>query len=248
MHRIRVDDEVDIWLQQFRDTHGVRRRALTERCEIGVQLDGEFFQRTHRSEPQLYKRGTLHLIGPGEVYDATYTGSGRIVWFSIDTTAWGELALVSRREERCDELRELAELLFARRSANAALAREMQATLRNFLRRRAEPVEDAAVALARRELEQHFESELYLRNIADQVGLRPVTLLRRFALQYGTTPIQYRIKRRLNYADRLFALEPDLSVAAVAARAGFDNLSYFHRQFTSYIGCTPGRRRAVLRE
>jgi AraC-like DNA-binding protein len=70
--------------------------------------------------------------------------------------------------------------------------------------------------------------------------------LRQFSRRYGTTPIQYRIKRRLNCADRLLWARPDLSIAEAAAQAGFKNLSQFYRQFVAYLGLTPARRREMF--
>lgn len=255
LRRASVDADIDVWLLEFRRTRGMRCRALSDRCDIGVQLEGRIFQRTHRSPARVFERKHVHVIGAGETYDVAYDAgdeAARVVWFSVAADrlcgyheAGRDLDLTARSAEQCAELYDLAHLLFTRGHA-AGLEHEVRSTLRRYIERRGELCAELPAVRARHELEQHFDRDLYLRHIAESVGLRPVTLLRAFTRRYGTTPIQYRIKRRLNFADRLLWSEPKRSVADIAERVGFDSLSYFHRQFTAYLGCTPARRRRLL--
>ncbi len=59
----------------------------------------------------------------------------------------------------------------------------------------------------------------------------------------GTSFHQYLRDRRLQAARQLLT-DADLSVAAVAFEAGFDDLSHFHRAFRQATGQTPGAYRA----
>jgi AraC-like DNA-binding protein len=260
LRRLAVADGIDVWLMEYRRTRGLRRRALADRYEIGVQVQGSRFERTARGAA-LLEPGTTHVLGAGEAYDVAYEAgdeSGRVAWFSVDADrvcdnkeAAREI-VVGDAKEVSSELRELGELLFARDPRDArepvdeTLARDVRSATLRCLDRRGALSRTTPVATARREIERHFESDLYLHQIADTVGLRPVTLLRQFSRRYGTTPIQYRIKRRLNCADRLLWTRPDLSVAEVAVQAGFKNLSQFYRQFVAYLGATPARRREMF--
>jgi AraC-like DNA-binding protein len=255
LRRLCIDEAIDVWIMEYRRTRGLRLSALADRFEIGVQLDGRFRQRTHRGGAHVFERGTVHVVGAGEVYDVAYDAgdeSGRIVWFTVDARPFceadddRELDLVATGPERCDELREVAEQILATGTAGERLTRDIQAAVHRYFARRAELSPATPVAAARREIERHFQSDLYLMHVADAVGLHPVTLLRQFARRYGTTPIQYRIKRRLNFADRLLWARPELSVKEVAVQAAFDNPSHFYKKYVAYLGVTPLRRRHLV--
>jgi AraC-like DNA-binding protein len=54
----------------------------------------------------------------------------------------------------------------------------------------------------------------------------------------GTSFGQFSLRARLGYAaHRLLA--SDLTVEAIAQRAGFVDASHFHRTFVRHYGCTP---------
>jgi AraC-like DNA-binding protein len=256
LRRLRLDDAVDVWVMRFQNTRGLRRRALADRFEIGIQLEGRLFQRTHRSGGLLFERGSVHVVAAGETYDCAYEAgdeAARIVWFSVDASVLDaardsdrEVGILARAQERCPELHELAELLTLRESVDERLAGDVRRGVRRYLARRGELSGPAPATAARRELEREFTSDRYLGQIADSVGLRPVTLIRQFSRHYGTTPIQYRIKRRLNFADRLLWAQPELSATEVATEAGFESVSHFYRAYTAYLGTTPALRRRVF--
>jgi AraC-like DNA-binding protein len=256
LRRLALDQHIDVWLMEYRSTRGFRTGALADRCEIGVQLDGPFFQRTHRSGGRRYERGDVHVVAPGEAYDAAYDAGdegGRVVWFSVDADAMcgnlescRELDIVAHAKERCDALRELAEVLFARGKADEETTRAVHAAVSAYLRRRAELSAEMRVVGARRELERHFDSDLYLWHVAEAVGLHPITFLRQFARRYGSTPIKYRIRRRLNFVDRMLWRHPELSAVDIASRAGFASVPHFYRQYRAYLGVTPALRRSIF--
>jgi AraC-like DNA-binding protein len=254
LRRLALDEHIDAWLMEYRSTRGFRTGALADRCEIGIQLEGPFFQRTHRSGGRRYTRGDIHVVAPGETYDAAYDEEGgRVVWFSVDADVLcengeraREIDVLACANDRCDALRELAEILFERGEADQELTRDVRNAVRVYLGRRAELSAEMPVVTARRELERYFDSDLYLAQIAETAQLEPTTLLRQFARRYGATPIKYRIKRRLNFADRMLWARPDLSAIEIASRSGFPSLPHFFRQYGSYLGVTPALRRRVL--
>jgi transcriptional regulator GlxA family with amidase domain len=68
-------------------------------------------------------------------------------------------------------------------------------------------------------------------------------MVRCFRKRYGTTPVQYRLKTRLNRAGRLGWSRPDLTVQRIAEACGVPDAPYFHRQFLRYFGTSPARYR-----
>jgi AraC-like DNA-binding protein len=248
--RFALDDEVEVCVATYRRTAGRRRRALATRVEVGVQLASALAQRGHRQGAHVYDAGTVHELDQGEAYDLAYAAGdqpGVTVWLSVDERFAGaldedrELILASPGPRRDPELVELARLLVG--EAPPVAAAEVARTLRRNFAARARLSSPSPVIRARRLLERHFASELYLRHIADEVGMHPTTLLRDFARRYGVTPIRYRSRFRLNEAARRAWRAPALPLAQVADSCGFGSAAYFHRQFASYFGTTPARHR-----
>ena len=62
----------------------------------------------------------------------------------------------------------------------------------------------------------------------------------------GLPPYQYVITRRVERAQQLLR-EGDLSLAEIAARAGFSDQSHFSRHFKRLVGVTPRQFRMHTR-
>ena len=72
--------------------------------------------------------------------------------------------------------------------------------------------------------------------------LSPYHFARQFKAATGLPPHQYVIARRVERAKQLLQ-GGDLSLADVAAHAGFSDQSQFSRHFKQVVGVTPGRFR-----
>ena len=59
----------------------------------------------------------------------------------------------------------------------------------------------------------------------------------------GTTFPQLLRKLRLEYAERLSASFPKMSITDVALSCGFNNITSFRRAFFDHYGCTPSEHR-----
>lgn len=99
---------------------------------------------------------------------------------------------------------------------------------------------------ARELLHEQAPAALTLSEVADAVDVHPAHLARCFRREYGVTVGQYARGLRLDWASARLAL-PDVSLAEVAAGAGFADQSHFTRAFRAYTGVTPGRYRELLR-
>lgn len=73
--------------------------------------------------------------------------------------------------------------------------------------------------------------------LAASVHVSPRTIERRFLAETGTTVRQWRIRARMTTAIEL--LRADTSVAAVAHRVGYTNVTSFRRAFTEHFGESP---------
>ena len=70
---------------------------------------------------------------------------------------------------------------------------------------------------------------------------------RQFKASTGLSPYQYVIVRRVERAQQLLREGDDLSLAAVAAGAGFSDQSQFSHHFKRRLGMTPGQFRRSAR-
>lgn len=63
--------------------------------------------------------------------------------------------------------------------------------------------------------------------------------LRCFHRMIGDTPIQYLLKYRLMQSAAMLHAAPTACIAEISAACGFDNPSYFSKQFRRFYQCTP---------
>lgn len=85
----------------------------------------------------------------------------------------------------------------------------------------------------------HFREDISLATISDVANMTENAFCRYFKQRTNKTFFHFLGELRLDYACRLLSAHNDLSVAEIADRSGFRNLSNFNRQFRHYKGCTP---------
>lgn len=89
-------------------------------------------------------------------------------------------------------------------------------------------------------IEKNFDKNIYIKEIADTIGLNSDYLSRIFKILVGMSPMEYLKNVRLAKAAELLQ-NPLLSVSRVAEKAGFDDPAYFTRQFKHLLGISPSR-------
>jgi AraC family transcriptional regulator len=95
-------------------------------------------------------------------------------------------------------------------------------------------------------VEEHLDGNLTLEQIAAVAHLSPYHFARQFKATTGLPPHQYVLARRVERAQQLLR-EDDLSLAEVAAGAGFSDQSHFAQHFKRLVGVTPGQFRKSAR-
>ncbi len=125
--------------------------------------------------------------------------------------------------------------------------------IRHFLAPR-QPVRGSDGALPRGRLravvefiEEHLDAGPTLEQLAAVARLSPYHFARQFKAATGLPPHQHVIMRRVERAKHLLHAETDLSLAEVAAHAGFLDQSQFTHHFKRLVGVTPRQFRIPAR-
>ena len=93
-------------------------------------------------------------------------------------------------------------------------------------------------AEVRRYIDLHFKEALTLDLLSDEAHMNKYYLSHSFKKEYGVSPINYLISRRINESKYLLA-ETDLSMSQIAQLLGFSSLSYFSQTFRKTQGISP---------
>src|SRR5262245_13001601 len=96
-------------------------------------------------------------------------------------------------------------------------------------------------------VEEHLDGSPSLEQMAAVARLSPNYFVSQFKRATGLPPHQYVILRRVERARQLLETETELSLAEVAAHAGFSDQSQFSHHFKRIVGVTPGQFRTRVR-
>lgn len=98
--------------------------------------------------------------------------------------------------------------------------------------------ENRQCAVVRRYIDLHFKEPLTLELLAEEAHMNKYYLSHAFKREYGVSPINYMISRRIEESKYLLA-ETDLSMSQIAQLLGFSSLSYFSQVFRRTQSVTP---------
>jgi AraC family transcriptional regulator len=96
-------------------------------------------------------------------------------------------------------------------------------------------------------IEENLEAGPTLEQMAAVARLSPYHFARQFKAATGFPPYQFVISRRVERAKQLLQQGGDVSLAEVAAEAGFSDQSQFCQHFKRHVGVSPGQFRAPAR-
>src|SRR5262245_22542890 len=96
-------------------------------------------------------------------------------------------------------------------------------------------------------VEEHLDAGLTVGQMAAAAHLSAYHFARQFKAATGAPPHQYVLGRRVERAQQLLQQDLDLSLAEIAASAGFSDQSQFSHHFKRLIGVTPGQFRTRVR-
>jgi AraC-like DNA-binding protein len=96
-------------------------------------------------------------------------------------------------------------------------------------------------------LMKNYREEIDLENIASLVNMAEGSVCRFFKSHVGITIFEYLNKIKIDFACKLL-MDRNLSILDVAIDSGFNNLSYFNKQFKTITGLPPLEYRKRFKE
>ena len=87
-------------------------------------------------------------------------------------------------------------------------------------------------------IEEHYSEKITLEDLSSSIHMNKNYFCRFFKEKAGKTPFAYLNEYRINQAAGEL-MKTDLPITEIALNSGFENMSYFIRQFKHYRGCTP---------
>ncbi|GKX60712.1 helix-turn-helix transcriptional regulator [Leminorella grimontii] len=224
---------------------------------IGAILEGQTCVR-YLGQEKRAQAGELALIEPGAAHSCNPIGeqarSYHMLYINADWCLERLSSLLDSRVERlrcsCFSINDPA--LFSRYLSlvDALMQREPQAWERALaafidplMLRYCSPdlpsTERGAVRFMRSRLQESLSSPPTLAELANDLNLRPETLIRAFYREVGMTPHAYVNSLRIEWAKSL--LKEGESIADTAQTVGFSDQSHFHKRFVAATAATPGQ-------
>lgn len=170
---------------------------------------------------------TFGFAGPALVPTLEQLGTGRrLRYFHPENLVeW---------ERRSGEARAL--LKEGGRSALSAFALEILLAVSDLSRRGDSP---KALVRALDFIARNIRRKIGLQQLAEELGMSPVSVIRFFSRHLGTTPGEYIRRKRIETAEELLR-SGEYSVKEVAAEMNYSSPQYFAAEFRKLRGCAPG--------
>jgi AraC-like DNA-binding protein len=102
------------------------------------------------------------------------------------------------------------------------------------------------IAAALERIRSDYDKPLRIESLARELGMSPSGFHAQFKAVTALSPLQFQKQLRLQEARRLMFGE-DLDATAAGRRVGYDDASYFSREYKSYFGMPPIRDVQQLR-
>lgn len=90
----------------------------------------------------------------------------------------------------------------------------------------------------RQYMDERLSQMVSARELAEQIYRSPDYCQKLFKREYGTTPYDYQLRRKMQVACRLLT-GTTLPVREIAARLGYEDPQYFSNLFRRKMGCSP---------
>ena len=107
--------------------------------------------------------------------------------------------------------------------------------------------ESGRIQKVKQYVNDHYAESLKLSDLAERVGMSPVSFIRFFHQRTGRTLSEYIVDIRLGFAARMLVDSPK-NISEICYECGVNNLSNFNRIFKARRKCTPREFRAMYKK
>jgi AraC-like DNA-binding protein len=160
----------------------------------------------------------------------------------IDADLLDAIVKLARLLDTPDEMKFLAPLII-REMIYRLLKGEQSARLSHLL---ASEGDTRRISKAVKQLRENIDQPLKIESIARELGMSVSGFHHHFKSVTAMSPLQFQKQIRLQEARRLM-LGEDMDVASASFRVGYDDPSYFSREYKKLFGAPPQRDIARLR-
>lgn len=229
------------WLHLTIVCRGLYSRRLGQQT-VDYKTGSLTFLQTNECHTDRYAAGSkcLHVVIPANVEKAltsAFGTQGIVCGISPDLSACASIALQTEFRQTDNDSSLIVEaLLLDLISRHVDILRDRSAARPKWLSTLLDYLDDT------------FEQEWTLTNMAAEVGVHPVHLCRTFSEHFDCTLGEYIRRLRVLRGRQLLAIH-DGTLAEIALQSGFADQSHFTRVFKKHFGLTPRdfRRRSLLR-
>ncbi|GLB52357.1 hypothetical protein NBRC110019_13970 [Neptunitalea chrysea] len=106
-------------------------------------------------------------------------------------------------------------------------------------------LDDNRIAFVVKYIREHLTEEINVDKLADKACMSKSSFFKTFKNTLGETPIDYLNAERIKFAKKLIK-NSKFKLRDVAFQSGFNNVSYFNRQFKKIEKITPKQYRSML--
>ncbi len=215
-----------------------------------------FYSRTLGSRSADYKAGSLTLLRTNDSHADSYAAGSKCLHVVIPSDVEQRLTRDFSARGAAGEIpsgvsaRSSVALQREFRNPDSASPMIVETLLLDLISRHLNVVRERCSARPRwlglllDYLDDTFEQEWSLHNLAAEMGVHPVYLCRTFSEHFGFTLGEYIRKLRMLRGWQLLTIG-DGTLAEVALQSGFADQSHFTRLFKKQFGLTPGEYRRL---
>jgi AraC family transcriptional activator FtrA len=96
-------------------------------------------------------------------------------------------------------------------------------------------------------LQEHLAEPITVEDLAARAAMSPRTFARRFLASTGTTPYQWLLRQRIQFAQRLLEMS-DLPIDSVAEKSGFSTAANLRKHFSRAVHTSPQAYRRTFQQ
>jgi len=128
------------------------------------------------------------------------------------------------------------------------IIRLLQTKARNLILKDINPLfTDSRIGTVINYIKKHLtEKDITLDTLANKACMSTSHFSKKFKNTLGVSPIDYINSEKIKFAKKLIRNNPQLMIADIAFKAGFNNVSYFNRQFKKCELITPQQFKTTL--